>query len=75
MFQGTRDPLVNHGQALAMLEKLTKVGRAAEVVFLVGQGHGPWREPHLTDTYNTSLRFIDRHFRPERIPKIQMRRR
>jgi len=75
MFQGTRDPLVNHDQALDMLEKLNRVGRAAEVVFLVGQGHGPWREPYLTDTYNSSVRFIDRHFRPERIPAIKIRRR
>ncbi len=74
MFQGTRDPLVNHGQAVAMLEKLNEVGRTAEVVFLVGLGHG-WREPYLTDTYNTSLRFVDRHFRPERIPSIQIDRR
>lgn len=67
LFQGTRDPLVPHGQALTMLERLNTAGISAEVVFLVGRAHG-WQDPDFTDTVDRTLRFLDRQFRPTRIP-------
>ena len=69
LFQGTRDALVPYEQTQAMLDKIAKEGVSAEVVFLAGAGHG-WREPHYTDTFETTLRFLDRHFRPERRPQL-----
>jgi acetyl esterase/lipase len=69
LFQGTRDALVPYEQTQAMLDKIAKERVTAEVVFLAGAGHG-WREPHFTDTFETTLRFLDRHFRPERRPQL-----
>ncbi len=69
LFQGTRDPLVPYEQTQAMLDKINEARVSAEVVFLAGAGHG-WREPHYTDTFETTLRFLDRHFRPERRPQL-----
>ncbi len=69
LFQGTSDALVPYEQTQAMLDKIAEERVKAEVVFLAGAGHG-WREPHYTDTFETTLRFLDRHFRPERRPRL-----
>jgi len=37
--QGTKDPLVPHGQAVEMAEALTKVGVPGRVELLIGEGH------------------------------------
>lgn len=68
-FQGTQDRLVPYALGQALVTRLQEAGMRAEVVFLVGAGHG-WGEPHLTDTLNTTLRFFDRQLRPERIPRV-----
>lgn len=68
LFQGTRDVLVPHAQALTMLERLNTAGISAEVVFLVGRPHGLWKDPDFTDTVDRTLRFLDRQFRPTQIP-------
>jgi acetyl esterase/lipase len=74
LIQGTRDPLVPYAQATQMLDALTEARVPGEVVFLLGLGHG-WGDPHLTDSVETTLRFLDRQLRPARraslLPRIR----
>ncbi len=63
LIQGTRDRLVPYGDAKQMVDALTKAKVPGEVVFKIGLGHG-WGDPHLTDSVDHTLRFLDRQLRP-----------
>ena len=45
LIQGTKDPLVPHGQAVEMVEALTKAGVPGRVELMIGEGHG-WPKEH-----------------------------
>lgn len=62
-FQGTRDPLVPHSQAIKLGEKMTKVGLPGRVELLIGGGHGDWGRPELERTAEMSLEFLDLHLK------------
>ncbi len=64
LFQGTSDRLVPYSQTKDMLDRLASCGVEAEVVFLVGQRHAWLKDPYVTDTLDTTLRFLDRRLRP-----------
>lgn len=58
LFQGTRDPLVPHEQAVAMADALTRAGVAGRVELILGAGHG-WGGEDLARTANESFLFFD----------------
>jgi acetyl esterase/lipase len=62
-FQGTRDPLVPHSQALKLAEAMTAAGVPGRVEILVGAGHG-WRGDELERTKVETFAFFDRHLKP-----------
>ncbi|QDU45551.1 Carboxylesterase NlhH [Symmachiella dynata] len=57
LYQGTKDTLVPHDQALQMVEALTAVEVPGRVEFLIGQGHG-WRGPEAERTFQAAIDFI-----------------
>lgn len=67
-FQGTRDPLVPHSQAIKLGEKMTEVGLPGRVELLIGGGHG-WAGAELERTVEMSLEFFDLHLKGEAIKK------
>ena len=62
IFQGTKDPLVPHDQAIAMVEALTKAGVSGRVEFLLGASHG-WPNPELNRTIRETFVFLDQHLK------------
>jgi len=66
LFHGTRDPLVPADQASRFLDALTRAGVPGKAVLIAGAGHG-WRDPELGDSIDTTLRWLDRHLRPDRV--------
>lgn len=76
LFQGTRDPLVPAAQAQLFLDRMTEVGVRGKAVLVAGAGHG-FLEPELGDSVEATLRWLDRHLRPDRyrsrVPEILRR--
>jgi acetyl esterase/lipase len=62
IFQGTKDPLVPHDQAIAMVEAMTKAGVPGRVEFLLGASHG-WPNPELNRTIRETFAFFDQHLK------------
>lgn len=62
LFQGTKDPLVPHTQAYAMLEALTAAGVPGRVELLLGAGHG-WSGAERERTVRETLAFFDEHLK------------
>jgi acetyl esterase/lipase len=62
IFQGTKDPLVPHDQAIAMVEALTKAGVPGRVEFLLGASHG-WPNPELGRTIRETFAFFEQHLK------------
>lgn len=62
IFQGTKDPLVPHDQAIAMLEAMTKAGVPGRVEFIVGASHG-WPNPELGRTVRDTFAFFEQHLK------------
>jgi acetyl esterase/lipase len=62
IFQGTKDPLVPHDQAIAMVEALTKSAVPGRVEFLLGASHG-WPNPELNRTVRETFAFFDLHLK------------
>ena len=62
-FQGTKDPLVPHTQAIALAEAMTAANVAGRVELMVGAGHG-WGKPDMDRTINETFRFFDRYLKP-----------
>jgi acetyl esterase/lipase len=57
LYQGTKDPLVPHEQAIAMTEALTKAGVPGRVELLIGAGHG-WGTGELNRTAEGTFEFF-----------------
>ncbi|HEY2894622.1 MAG TPA: alpha/beta hydrolase, partial [Pirellulales bacterium] len=62
LFQGTKDPLVPHSQAIAMAEALTKAGVPARVELMVGEGHG-WPNQH-DRVMRATFEFLGKQLKP-----------
>ena len=61
MFQGTKDPLVPHTQAYAMVEAMTMAGVKGRADILVGASHG-WggKSAEFKHTVTVMMAFFDR---------------
>ena len=62
-FQGTKDALVPHTQAVKLADALTAAGVPGRVDLLIGAGHG-WGGDDLTQTMGEAFRFFDRYLKP-----------
>ncbi len=62
-FQGTKDPLVPHSQAIKLAEAQSSAGVAGRVELMVGSGHG-WGGADLKHTTEEAIAFFDRHLKP-----------
>ena len=62
LFQGTKDPLVTHDQAIQMAEALTKVGVPGRVELMIGEGHG-WPKEH-DRVVRATFEFFAKHLKP-----------
>jgi acetyl esterase/lipase len=62
IFQGTRDPLVPHDQAMSMAEAMTRFGAPGRVELLLGAGHG-WGGPEIRRTLESTHAFFDQHLK------------
>jgi acetyl esterase/lipase len=62
-FQGTKDPLVPHSQALKLAEAMSKAGVPGRVELLVGGGHGDWGRPELERTFAQTMDFLDKYLK------------
>jgi acetyl esterase/lipase len=64
IFQGTKDRLVPHSQALVMMEAMTKAKVPGRVQLLVGADHG-WGGGEIVRSWEESLRFFNSHLKPK----------
>jgi acetyl esterase/lipase len=62
LFQGTKDSLVPHDQAVQMADALTKAGVPGRVELLLGQEHG-WGGKLLEHTTRETVAFFDEHLK------------
>lgn len=69
LIQGTRDPLVPHTQAFAMVDAMTKAGVPGRADVLVGAGHG-WgaNSPEFRHTISSMTAFLAQHLKPIPVP-------
>ena len=58
-FQGTKDPLVPHTQAIVLAEAMTAAGVPGRVELMVGAGHG-WGGAEMDHTRAETFGFFDR---------------
>lgn len=61
-FQGTKDPLVPHSQAVKLTEAMTKAGVPGRVELLVGAGHG-WGGTDQQSTKADTFAFFDKYLK------------
>lgn len=61
-FQGTKDPLVPHTQAVLLADAQSSAGVTGRVELLVGAGHG-WGGQEMTHTMNETFAFFDRYLK------------
>jgi acetyl esterase/lipase len=62
LFQGTKDPLVPHTQAVAMADAMTAAGVAGRVELIAGAGHG-WGGAESARTEEATYAFLDQHLK------------
>ena len=62
-FQGTKDPLVPHTQAIALAEAMSAASVPGRVELMVGAGHG-WGGDEMGRTITETFRFFDHHLKP-----------
>jgi acetyl esterase/lipase len=62
-FQGTKDPLVPHTQAVELADAMTAAGVPGRVELMVGAGHG-WAGAELDHTLAEGFRFFDQYLKP-----------
>lgn len=62
IFQGTRDPLVPHTQAIVMGEAMTKAGLGGRVELLIGAGHG-WGGEEIVRSFEQSVLFFSQQLK------------
>lgn len=67
-FQGTKDPLVPHTQAVELAEAMTAAGVPGRVELMVGAGHG-WGGDELGHTTSETFRFFERYLKPPAGPR------
>ncbi len=60
LFQGTKDVLVPHSQAIKMVTAMTESGVPGRVEFLINAGHG-WQGEDLEATMEATSRFFRRY--------------
>ncbi len=65
IFQGTKDPLVPHAQAYAMVEALTAAGVPGRADLIVGAGHGLGGAEVLR-TMEATFAFFDQHLKAKK---------
>lgn len=63
MFQGTKDQLVPHSQAIVMAEALSLAEVPGRVELLIGAGHG-WGGVEQLRSFEETFRFFDHHLKP-----------
>jgi acetyl esterase/lipase len=63
IFQGTRDRLVPHEQAIVMIDRLSQAGVPGRVEILLGADHG-WGGHELEHTVNATYEFFADHLHP-----------
>ncbi len=63
-FQGTKDPLVPHTQAVVLAEAMTAAGVPGRVELMVGAGHG-WGGSEMDHTRAETFGFFDRYLKPD----------
>jgi dipeptidyl aminopeptidase/acylaminoacyl peptidase len=68
MFQGTKDPLVPHSQATAMVDAMTRFGAPGRVELLLGAGHG-WGGPEIKRTLDATNAFFDQYLKAASKPE------
>jgi acetyl esterase/lipase len=61
-FQGTKDPLVPHTQAIGLAEAMTAAGVPGRVELMVGAGHG-WGGSEMDHTRTETFRFLDQYLK------------
>lgn len=61
-FQGTKDPLVPHSQAIKLTEAMSKAGVPGRVELLIGASHG-WGGAELERTKAETFAFFDRYLK------------
>jgi acetyl esterase/lipase len=62
LFQGTRDPLVPHTQAYAMIEAMTRYNIPGRVELLINGSHG-WGGAELEHTVEQTFEFFERYLK------------
>ncbi len=62
LLQGTKDPLVDHSQAIIMVEAMTKAGVPGRVELLIGAGHG-WGGAEMRRTSDATLAWFDQYLK------------
>jgi acetyl esterase/lipase len=62
-FQGTKDPLVPHTQAIKLADAMTAAGVPGRVELLVGASHG-WTGAELDRTTTEMFGFFDKYLKP-----------
>jgi acetyl esterase/lipase len=62
-FQGTKDPLVPHTQAIKLTEVQTAAGGTGRVVLMINGGHGDWGKAEIERTLKETEAFLDRHLK------------
>jgi acetyl esterase/lipase len=62
-FQGTKDPLVPHTQAVLLADAMTAAGVPGRVELMVGAGHG-WGGKDIEHTMVETFRFFDQNLKP-----------
>jgi acetyl esterase/lipase len=62
-FQGTKDPLVPHTQAIELADAMTAAGVPGRVELMVGSSHG-WTGAELDHTLAETSAFFDRYLKP-----------
>ena len=67
LFQGTKDPLVPHDQAVRMADALTNAGVPGRVELLLGGNHG-WGGAELLRTAMSTYAFFDQYLKPKSAP-------
>lgn len=61
-FQGTKDPLVPHTQAVTLANAMTAAGVPGRVELMVGAGHG-WGGAQMDHTRAETFAFLDRYLK------------
>ncbi len=63
-FQGTKDPLVPHSQAIKLAEALSREGVPGRLELMVGAGHG-WQGEDLAWSMRETVGYLDRYLKPK----------